>query len=414
MSPNWGAVAILALATRLQGQELDLKALVQEALSNNREVLAAQKRYEASQQRPSQASSLPDPMFSPGYTSNGYPLPGAQLGSNPSSSIGFMVTQALPYPGKRKLRGDIASKETEVEFQSYEAIQLSIVSRLKQAYYRMAYDTGALAVIERNRALLDQLLSITESRYSVGRAAQQDVFKTQTQISLLEAKRIQLQRDRAARQAEMVSLLNRRPGERLGSPAPLEPRGFVYSLESLYAEAVKQSPMLTRDQKMIERAELSVNLAHKDYYPDFAVSGGYFNQGSMSPMYQFRLDITLPAYARKKQHAALTEQTQLLAQARRTYEATNQSLHYQIQDQFLLVEASWKLLKLYSDTTVPQASLAFESSLVSYQSGAVDFLSVLTNYLAVLDYELNYQEELQNYYLAMAQLEEMTGTSLVP
>ena len=131
-------------------------------------------------------------------------------------------------------------------------------------------------------------------------------------------------------------------------------------------------------------------------------------------MYQFRLDITLPAYARKKQHAALTEQTQLLAQARRTYEATNQSLHYQIQDQFLLVEASWKLLKLYSDTTVPQASLAFESSLVSYQSGAVDFLSVLTNYLAVLDYELNYQEELQNYYLAMAQLEEMTGTSLVP
>ena len=54
MSPNWGAVAILALATKLQGQELDLKALVQEALSNNREVLAAQKRYEASQQRPSQ------------------------------------------------------------------------------------------------------------------------------------------------------------------------------------------------------------------------------------------------------------------------------------------------------------------------------------------------------------------------
>jgi hypothetical protein len=34
--------------------------------------------------------------------------------------------------------------------------------------------------------------------------------------------------------------------------------------------------------------------------------------------------------------------------------------------------------------------------------------------MSVLDYELNYYEENQNYYLALAQLEEMTGTSLIP
>jgi outer membrane protein TolC len=404
----------LASTGAVAGQELRLQDLVTEALANNRDILAAQKSYEAARQRPSQASSLPDPMFSPGWTSNGNPLPGAQLGTNPTAAIGFMVTQELPYPGKRKLRGEISEKEAEAEFQSYQAIQLSVVSKVKQAYFRLAYDVSALGVLGRNRALLDRLLSITETRYSVGRAAQQDVFKTQTQISLLEARRIELQRDGAVRQAEINSLLNRRPGQPLGAVAELQPREFVHSLDQLFAIASKQSPMLMRDQKMIERGEIAVNLAHKDYYPDFGVSGGYFNQGSMSPMYQFRLDVTVPAYYKRKQRAALTEQTLLLTQARREYEATNQTLHFQIQDQFLLVQASWKLLLLYSNTTVPQASLAFESSLSSYEAGTVDFLSVLTNYMSVLDYELNYYEELQNYYMALAQLEEMTGTSLIP
>ena len=404
----------LAAATAAAGQGIRLENLVSEALANNPEILAAQKRYEAARQRPSQASSLPDPMFSPGYTSNGNPLPGAQLGVSPTSAIGFMVTQEVPYPGKRRLRGEIAGKDAEAEFQAYQATQLSVVSRLKQAYYRLSYDYSAIGVLERNRTLLEKLLSITEIRYSVGRAAQQDVFKSQTQISLLEARRIQLQRDRAAREAEMNSLVNRRPGQPLGSLAELNPKEFVGSLGQLYAIASNQAPVLTRDQKMIQRSELAVNLAHKDYFPDFAVSGGYFNQGSMSPMYQFRLDITLPVYYQRKQRAALTEQVQMLTEARRTYEATNQTLHFRIQDEFLLAEASWKLLQLYSKTTVPQASLALESSLASYESGTVDFLSVLTNYMAVLDYEVNYYEEVQNYYMALSRLEEMTGTALIP
>lgn len=414
LAGNGAAWMWLATGVGLAGQELRLDDLVAEALANNPGILAAQKRYEAARQRPSQVSSLPDPMFSPGYTSSGNPLPGAQLGVSPASAIGFMVTQEVPYPGKRKLRGEIAGKDAEAEFQTYQATQLSVVSRVKQAFYRLSYDYSAIAVLERNRALLDKLLKITEARYSVGRAAQQDVYKTQTQISILESRLVKLQRDKTAREAELNSLLNRLPRQFSGRPAELSPREFIRNLDELFSLASRQAPVLVRDQRMIERSEIAVNLAHKDYFPDFAVSGGYFNQGSMSPMYQARVDITLPLYYRRKQRAALTEQTQTLAQARRSYEATNQNLHFQIQDEFLVVEASWKLLQLYANTTVPQASLALESSLSSYEAGTVDFLSVLTNYMAVLEYELNYYEEGQNYYLALSRLEEMTGTRLIP
>src|ERR1035438_10532459 len=79
-----------------------LPALVGEALQNNREIVTAQKRYEAARQRPSMASSLPDPTVSLGYTSNGTPLPGGGLGTNPTSNA-----------------GEIAEKEAEAEFQQY-------------------------------------------------------------------------------------------------------------------------------------------------------------------------------------------------------------------------------------------------------------------------------------------------------
>jgi outer membrane protein TolC len=144
------------------------------------------------------------------------------------------------------------------------------------------------------------------------------------------------------------------------------------------------------------------------------LNGGYYNMGRMPDMYMFRADVKIPLYFFRKQRAAVTEQAQTLVGSRRTYEATNQSLHYRIQDDFLMAEASERLFKLYSQTVIPQASLALESSLASYGTGALDFLSVLMNYSTVVEYEMNYHEELQNFYLALARLEEMTALSLTP
>jgi outer membrane protein TolC len=181
----------------------------------------------------------------------------------------------------------------------------------------------------------------------------------------------------------------------------------------LYAAARENSPMLRRDQKMIERTDLALNLARKDYYPDYVLSGGYFNQGAMADMWQFRVDFKLPAYFWRKQRAAVTEQAQNLSQTRRAYESTNQALHFRDKDDYLMATTSWRLMDLYGRSVVPQATLALESSLASYETGTVDFLSVLTNYVTVVNYEVNYYEELQNYYLALSRLEEMTAMPLI-
>jgi len=134
--------------------------------------------------------------------------------------------------------------------------------------------------------------------------------------------------------------------------------------------------------------------------------------GSMPPMYEVRADFKVPLYFWRKQRAGVNEQVSGLSQARRGYEATDQTLHFKIADEYFLAQASARLMKLYSQTVVPQGSLALESSLVAYEAGTVDFLSVLTNVTTVLEYEMNYHEEELSYMQALTRLEELTGKAL--
>jgi len=402
----------LSAAAQTSDTRVSLRDLTSQAIADNPEILAAQKKYEAARQRPTQEGSLPDPMLSLGYNSVGNPLPGAGLGSQELANLGVMVSQEVPFPGKLKLKGEMASKDAEAEFQQYQAVQLNVVSRLKQAYYRLYYTYAATDVLTRDRELLNKLMRVTDARYAVGKAAQQDAFKAQTQIGILETRLVKLEQERASAEAEIDSLLNRRAGMPVARPEEIKPKPLALNLEQLYSGARTESPMLRRDQKTIERTELALNLARKDYYPDYTLTAGYFNQGSMAPMYMARVDFKLPAWFWRKQRAGVAEQASNTVQARHTYEATDQGLRFRIKDDYLMAQASWKLMELYGTTVVPQASLALESSLSTYETGSVDFLSVLTNFSMVLDYELNYYEELANYYQALSRLEEMTAQQL--
>ena len=411
-----GLIITLAISPAVSAQppsRLSLSDAVAEAVAKNPEITAAQKRYDAARQRPVQEQSLPDPMASAGYNASGNPLPGAGLGTEPVANIGFMVTQEIPYPGKLALRSSIASREADAEFQQIHAARLRVTARVKQAYYRLAYTYAVADVLTRNRDLLGTLLKVSENRYTVGEAAQQEVIKAQTQISILDLQLERVRQGRATREGELNALLARSPTSPLGAPEELQLTSFDASLESLVASAQGNAPMLRRDQIMIDRSQLAVDAARKEYRPDFALTGGYYYMGAMPPMYEFRFDVKVPLQ-RARRAAAVAEQLSTVDQARSNYDSTRLGLESRIQEDFQMASTSVRLARLYRDAVIPQARLALESSLASYQTGRVDFLSVVTNFGTVLEYEVSYFDELASYHTAVSRLEEMTGTPLVP
>ena len=407
---------VVALPLVLQAQtaenRLDVKQLVHEALTRNPRVLAAQKRYEAARQRPAQERALPDPMVSVGWNSTGNPLPFSGVGTQPVAHAGIMASQELPAPGKLLLRAEIASKDAEAEAQTFRAAQLTVISQAKQAYIRLQHAWAMQEVLEHNRDLLRTLLHATEARYSVGKAGQADVFKAQTQITVIETRLLQVERERRTSEAEINALITKPGNAPVAHPSEPHMEPLAFSADDLVQKAAISAPMLARDQKMIERASSALNLAKKDYYPDITLNGGYFYMGSMPPMYTFRADVKLPLHGARIR-AEVNERSLEIAEAKHAYEATAQSLEYRIRDQYIAAQTAQKLIELYSGVVIPQARLAVDSSLASYQTGGTDFLSVFTNELAAIDYELNYHEQMQAYHLALARLEEISGVELL-
>jgi cobalt-zinc-cadmium efflux system outer membrane protein len=389
-----------------------LPTLVDEALLHNREVLAAQKKYEAARQRPSQENSLPDPMVSVGYTSNGAPYPGAGLGRDVTSNAGIMISQELPFPGKRQLRSEIAAKEASAEYEQYLAVRLNVSARLKQAYHELHHANASIDFVHRYQELLQNILRISEVRYSVGRAAQQDVFKAQTQFAIFQTQLVRYEQERDSKEIEINAILNRPQAGHINVSEDPPPAEFTTKLDDLLAHARTHAPMLAREQKMIERNDLASALARRNLYPDYNVSGGYFNQGSMPPMWQFRVDFKLPAYFRTKQNAEITEKAFSATEARHNYEATAVSIQSQIRQTYTLAATARKLMDLYQKSVVPGAQLALESSMAGYQTGTLDFLSLFSNFMNVVEYELMYHEEVMQFQIALARLEEMTGMPL--
>ena len=108
----------------------------------------------------------------------------------------------------------------------------------------------------------------------------------------------------------------------------------------------------------------------------------------------------------------MRERTEDLAAARLSQQDRRTTLFFQVKEQYLAAKASEDLIQLYSGAVVPQASLALESSMAAYQVGTVDFLTMLNNFITVLDYETGYYRELANHQIALARLEPLVGAEL--
>ncbi|HEY4362614.1 MAG TPA: TolC family protein [Bryobacteraceae bacterium] len=404
-------VTLAITATAFAQQRTELSDLVVEATRRNPEILAAQKKYEAAGQRPTQQRSLPDPMLSAGWNSTGNPLPGAGLGRDPVANIGFSASQQIPYPGKLRLKGEIASKEAEADAQEFRAASLNVISRLKQAFFRLHHTYVMAEVIERNRELLRSFLHATEARYAAGSTAQADVFRAQIQLTLVETRLIQLDQDRRASQAEINAILNRPTDTEIAQPA--DPHGveLTFTQQELMAKA-RDAPVLARDQKRIEGAGTAIQLARKDSRPDLTLNAGFFTMGTMGEMYSVRADLNIPLRG-SRLRAEVAEKSHELAGAKASYEASARSLEFQIREGYLAAQTAQRLADLYLNTALPQARLTEESALTAYQSGASDFASVLGNYIAAIDYEMSYHEQVQQFHLALVRLEEITGVELI-
>ena len=394
------------------GPPLSLAKLVQEATERNPEILAARRTVEAKRARIPQAGAWADPTVSLSYGGNALP-PFTVMRGDPSSARQLMAEQMIPYPGKTRLRTEIASRDADAETLAYEAVARRVAAEVKQAYFDLAYIDRSLAILQKDREALEGFEKVTEIRYSVGKAAQQDVLRAQLEVTRLSQRATMLTQQRRTLEAQLNSLRNVPIDSPVGTPAAVQPSAFAYTQDQLQEAAQANYPVLKQRQTMVDQNRLSVDLARKEVRPDFSVGYLYMQRDGLPDMYGITLSTSLPLFRHRKQDMAIAEAAANLESARQMQANELTVLRYQVQQDFLEVQATEQLLKLYSQGIAPQSSLTLESSITSYETGGVDFLNVISNLQAVIDAELDYHLQVSNHEKALARLEEVTGLNLI-
>ncbi len=389
---------------------LSLDELTSEALRRNSAVQGALHAYHAKLHRVPQVKSLPDPKVGFGWMGNIEPF--SVQDGDPSSYRSVQAMQEIPFPGKLGLRGDIAGKEAQAAWWNYEAARRQVVSGAKIAYYQYYFLSKAIDITQKNKDLLEKLSQIAESRYRVGKGIQQDVLKSQTELSLLMQKLIVLQQNRDTAEARINTLLARSPEIPLPPPAEILPAALNYKLDDLYRLAAKNDTGLQREQQAVERNQDAASLAHKAYLPDFGIGYMYQQRPLLPDMHGFTVTVNVPIFYKSKQREAEEEAAEEVIVAKRAQDNRQNELNFDLKEQYLAAKASGDLLQLYEKAVVPQSSLALEASMSSYEVGNVDFLTVLANFSNVLEYQIDYYRELAALQTALARIEPLVGIEL--
>ena len=396
------------------GAVAPLAELLQEAEKNNPQIEAARQGWQTSKQVPTQVSTLPDPQFTLQHLSVGSPRPFAGYTNSDFAYIGLGVSQDIPYPGKLKLRGEIAKRDADVSHQQVESVRRAVLAEVKAAYFQLSYLSKTLAILEQDGELLRQVEQAADARYRSGMGTQQDVLQAQLQKTKLVREIAMHHLEVGKLEARLKELLNRSQNSPDIEAASLSETPLVHTYDELLTAAKAQSPELAGAQKMIEKQSLQVDLAHKDFYPDFNVQ--YMWQRTdptqFRAYYMLSFGVRVPIYRGRKQKPELAQAQSEELRARSEFAAESQRVASELRTQYVITQQTSELLKIHREGLSPQARSEFQAGLASYQSNKQDFQAVLTAFLDVLRLDEEYWQNLSEYETAIGRIEQITGLAL--
>ncbi|MFQ5717479.1 MAG: TolC family protein, partial [Nitrospinales bacterium] len=300
----------------------NLDQFIAEALQNNPELREAEHKISASKEVPPQAGSLDDPVLK--FELKNLPVNTFSFSQEAMTQKQVTITQKFPFPGKLGLKTEMAKKDVEIAEENYEEIKLRIVREVKRSYYELSFIMAAIDIVKQNKELLQQFVTIAETKYSVGKGIQQDVLKAQVELSKILDELIRLNKLRENEQARLNTLMNRLPQAPLSIPHGIAKTRFSYGIDDLQRLAEQNRPFLKGIKSLIERFDRSYQLARKQYYPDFNIGFRYGQrQNSLSARHpdfvSGFIGINIPIWFKTKQARKAAEERHKLDMAREKY-----------------------------------------------------------------------------------------------
>lgn len=393
----------------------DLKGLLDYAREHNPELSASRYEAEAALQRTESSDALPDPVLRTEFmdinkqgTSAPNLLPGQSGGGTR-----YLLMQTVPWFGKRDLQREVASAQAAQAEGRVAATWSDLASRIKTGYVMHYFSTASVALAQQNLLLLDRLESIAQTRYANGLGTQQEVISVQVEKTQLRAELIALQSEDHHTQARLNALLSRPVNAPLAEPAALPqlPNAAQLDEATLLERLRTQSPQLRIADANIRTSEKSRELAYNNRYPGFTLGLAPTQTGGTVKQWDVMVEFNIPLQ-QSSRRAQEREAEALLSASTTRKQALLDQTQAELSEYLGGLEAARQTESLIATRLLPQAELTYRSALAGYETGSVEFATLIDAQKQILKAKQQQLQAQTDMRLRLADIEKLLGDTL--
>ena len=388
-----------------------LATLLAEAGAKNSQVASAEDAWRASAHVEKLATALPDPVITLQSFSIGSPKPFAGFSNSEFAYVSLGASQELPYPGKLRLRGEVAHREMETQKAGVAVTRSLVAEQVKLLYLQIAYSTSAIAYLDRIDSLLQSVTKDALSQYALGKGSQSAVIKAQMERTQILRQDTMHNQELRQAQARLKQLLHRTQDSPDIYPDPLAATTFAADPQELRNQLRSGNPTLLMDASAVDKQKAQLASAKRSVKPDFNVGYAFQITGDdHRNRYMFSAEIRLPN--RRRVEAEIAQAMELVTRARHEMDSDVQQKLADLQEQYIAVKSTAELLNEYKEGLIPQAEAVFHSEQSAYQSNKQELGPVLSALLDILTLESDYQQALLDHEAALVRIETLTGRTI--
>lgn len=416
---HWLAALAFSYCIAAQAQQTlpgaDVQSLLAYARERNPEYAAMRYEAEAALERVGPAGALPDPVLRTELqnitnygTDGGTSILPARVGSTK-----YTLMQGLPFWGKRDLKRGAAEAEAAAAQGLAAGSWVDQATRIKSSYAQYFAVTRLIGLAREVIDLIGRIEGITQARYAGGLAPQQDAIRVQVERTALLGELIQMETELHHTRAGLNALLARPAHEPLATPERLRPLPSPAQLDhaALEQRAREKNPQLFAAEARMRAAEKTRDLAYRNRYPDFTIGVSPVQMRNRVNEWElmFELNIPLQQQNRRSQER---ETDKMVDAARARKDATANQLLADLSAQLSAMDAARRLETLAQNNLLPQAELTFQAALAGYESGKVDFATLLDAQRQIRNAKQDIIKARAEQQVRLAEVERLIGEDL--
>ncbi len=393
-------------------QPLTVEQLVEIAVEVNPQVRAVREQRDAARHQILQNYAPADPTFTYGNLESSKDFNAA--------AHAHAFSESFQFPGKALLQANEAKRTAEIAGLAYRAALRDLRASVQSACYQVLLDEALIGINAQNITNLKQVVHVTQIQYTANQATQADLISAEFALAQAQLQQHQYETNRANDRVGLNQLLDRRPASPLNLDHKIQLKRLEFPVDRAVDIATHARQEILEAALTEKNSATALTLAKLEYLPDYTLGYefDYILQPGARPLprvtqgHTFSVGFNIPIFFWIHEREDVQSAQHSLQAARYGMNSVLSQTEATVTQLYQSTQFAFESAQQYSGLLIPLADKNFKVSLVAYQAGKVDFLTLSSALQSAYAARVTYLQNANRFLAGEVALEQAMGTPL--